>query len=89
MFKEIYSSKELEISEIVESVKDQKRPFDDETTEQPADGSPIQMAKENTMEKLNEDKPGIIASGFGKVKNFFGFGKKDEEQEPEKQLNEN
>ena len=62
---------------------------DDETTEQPADGSPIQMAKENTMEKLNEDKPGIIASGFGKVKNFFGFGKKDEEQEPEKQLNEN
>tara|TARA_B100000131_G_scaffold201925_1_gene193984 strand:- start:48 stop:1352 length:1305 start_codon:yes stop_codon:yes gene_type:complete len=34
MFKEIYSSKELEISEIVESVKDQKRPFDDETTEQ-------------------------------------------------------
>ncbi len=62
---------------------------DDETTEQPADGSPIQMAKENTMEKLNEDKPGIIAKGFGKVKNLFGFGKKEEEQEPEKQLNEN
>ena len=34
MFKAIYSSKELEISEIVESVKDQKKPFDDETTEQ-------------------------------------------------------
>ena len=62
---------------------------DDETTEQPADGSPIQMAKENTMEKLNEDKPGIIAKGFGKVKNLFGFSKKEEEQEPEKQLNEN
>ena len=62
---------------------------DDETTEQPADGSPIQMAKENTMEKLNEDKPGIIAKGFGKVKNLFGFGKKEDEQEPEKQLNEN
>ena len=62
---------------------------DDETTEQPADGSPIQMAKENTMEKLNEDKPGIIAKGLGKVKNLFGFGKKEDEQEPEKQLNEN
>ena len=34
MFKAIYSSKELEISEIVESVKDQRRPFDDETTDQ-------------------------------------------------------
>ena len=34
MFKAIYSSKELEISEIVESVKDQTRPFDDETTDQ-------------------------------------------------------